>query len=160
MRLNGVTVTAYYHPIAGLSDSEVFSDEVYCCAALVSRFYKEVFDTEVTGLYPGKTPLSDNELVLTDSPSAGDIYSTSNHWAIVKEVRGDEVVLFEQNWCWTDSGVTYAERGRAVDKDSGCYYTLKNKSVLKAIRCRQLAESRTASLSLKKLLRSFLGRCM
>lgn len=133
MTLNGVTVNAIYHPIYGLSDYEVFSDETYSCAALVSKFYKAVYGVETSYLYPGSPPQANNAtFVKTSSPKVGDIYGSYNHWAIVKAVSRTTVTLFEQNWCWIgdDGKTTFAQYARKVDtktlRSDECFYTRKN----------------------------------
>lgn len=138
MTYNGKTIYAIYHPIDKLSSAEVFSDEVYSCAALVKKFYKSVFSINMDWLMPGNDPTALNaEFVKTSSPKVGDIYMSNNHWAIVKKVSGSKVTLFEQNWCWLggEKGkTTYAQYGRcvdtkALDKSIGeTFYTVKKGS--------------------------------
>ena len=122
MTYNGKTVSALYHPIDKLTSEEVFSDEIYSCAALIKKFYKTVFSIDMDWLMPGNDPTALNaEFVKTPVPKAGDIYMCNNHWAIVKKVSGSTVTLFEQNWCWLggEKGTTtYAQYGRTVDTKS------------------------------------------
>ena len=122
MTYSGKTVSALYHPIDKLTSEEVFSDDTYSCAALVKKFYKTVFSIDMDWLMPGNDPTALNaEFVKTSAPKAGDIYMCNNHWAIVKNVSGTTVTLFEQNWCWLggEKGkTTYAQYGRTVDTKS------------------------------------------
>ncbi len=116
MTFNGVTVKAIYIPRNDSNASEMWDDPVYCCAALVSKFYKAVYGCTVYNLWPGSTPLSDvGYFTKVKTPQVGDIYGNSSHWAIVKQINGTEVVLFEQNWTWYDSNGCYAKYNRTVD---------------------------------------------
>ncbi len=119
MTFNGKTFKALYHPIYNISSAQVFSDETYCCAALVSKFYKTAFGIDTTYMMPGEFPQASNaQFVETDNPKVGDIYGSYNHWAIVKNVSGTTITLFEQNWCWLggdDGKTTYAQYARKVD---------------------------------------------
>ncbi len=116
MTFNGVTVQAIYIPRNDSNVSEMWDDPVYCCAALVTKFYKAVYGCTVYNLWPGNTPLSDvGYFTEVNTPQVGDIYGNSSHWAIVKQINGTEVVLFEQNWTWYDSNGCYAKYNRTVD---------------------------------------------
>ncbi len=116
MTFNGVTVKAIYIPRNDSNASEMWDDPVYCCAALVSKFYKAVYGCTVYNLWPGSTPLSDaGYFTKVRTPQVGDIYGNSSHWAIVKQINGTEVILFEQNWTWYDSNGCYAKYNRTVD---------------------------------------------
>lgn len=116
MTFNGVTVQAIYIPRNDSNASEMWDDPVYCCAALVSKFYKAVYGCTVYNLWPGNTPLSDvGYFTKVSTPQVGDIYGNSSHWAIVKEINGNEVVLFEQNWTWYDNNGCYAKYNRTVN---------------------------------------------
>lgn len=89
---NGTTVNAIYKPKKGVSNYN--SDSTYCCAAFVSRFYKQVYGITVNNLYPGNTPnvaSGTGRFVKTSSPKVGDIYGNSGHWAIVKAVSGNNL---------------------------------------------------------------------
>lgn len=132
MKFRGQSYEAVYHPIYNIPSDQVFCDSTYCCAALVSKFYKSAFGVDMSYLMPGEFPEADNaEFIETNTPEIGDIYGSYNHWAIVKEVEGDTVTLFEQNWCWVgdDKGTTYAQYSRKVDvrhlNSSESFYTLK-----------------------------------
>lgn len=116
MTFNGVTVQAIYIPRNDNNASEMWDDPVYCCAALVTKFYKAVYGCTVYNLWPGSTPLCDaGYFTKVKTPQVGDIYGNSSHWAIVKQINGSEVVLFEQNWTWYDNNGCYAKYNRTVD---------------------------------------------
>lgn len=160
MTIDGKTICAYYHPISALTSEEVFSDETYSCAALVSRFYKEVYGIDMQYLYPSSAPTAHNAVFYeTKIVHVGDIYMSNNHWAIVKEVSGSTVTLFEQNWCWSEDGKTFAKCGRTVDLDNldesigETFYTTRTplKSVLKTIAAmlRDMLNRPTRSFSLE-----------
>lgn len=116
MTFKGVTVNAIYTPRDDSNASEMWDDPVYCCAALIKKFYQAVYGNTVYNLWPGSTPLSDvGTFSKVKTPVVGDIYGNSSHWAIVKQVNGNEVVLFEQNWTWYDKNGCYAKYNRTVD---------------------------------------------
>lgn len=116
MTYEGVTVNAIYTPRNDSNAHEMWDDPVYCCAALVTKFYKAVYGNTVYNLWPGSTPLSDvGTFSKVKTPVVGDIYGNSSHWAIVKQVNGNEVVLFEQNWTWYDDYGCYAKYNRTVN---------------------------------------------
>ena len=116
MTFNGVTVQAIYIPRNDSNASEMWDDPVYCCAALVTKFYKAVYGCTVYNLWPGSTPLCDyGYFTKVKTPQVGDIYGNSSHWAIVKQINGSEVVLFEQNWTWYDNNGCYAKYNRTVN---------------------------------------------
>lgn len=116
MTFNGVTVQAIYIPRNDSNASEMWDDPVYCCAALVTKFYKAVYGCTVYNLWPGSTPLCDDGyFTKVKTPQVGDIYGNSSHWAIVKQINGSEVVLFEQNWTWYDNNGCYAKYNRTVN---------------------------------------------
>lgn len=116
MTYEGVTVNAIYTPRNDSNASEMWDDPVYCCAALIKKFYQAVYGNTVYNLWPGSTPLSDaGTFTKVKIPVVGDIYGNSSHWAIVKQVNGNEVVLFEQNWTWYDKNGCYAKYNRTVD---------------------------------------------
>lgn len=116
MTYEGVTVNAIYIPRNDSNASEMWDDPVYCCAALVTKFYRAVYGNTVYNLWPGSTPLSDvGTFSKVKTPAVGDIYGNSSHWAIVKQINGNEVVLFEQNWTWYDDYGCYAKYNRTVN---------------------------------------------
>ena len=92
--VNGTNVQAIYAPRGSFADD----DTTYSCAAFVKRFYRMIFGINVYNLFPGNTPAG-GEFNRTNSPVVGDIAASSGHWAVVKEVDGNQVTLIEQN-CW------------------------------------------------------------
>ena len=101
MTYNGVTVDSYYTNWFDGYDS----DSYYCCAALVSRFYRDTMGLTVNNLYPGyhhQPNVNTGSFQLTNTPQVGDIAASRNHWAIIKEAGSGYAVLFEQN-CWNTS---------------------------------------------------------
>lgn len=116
MIYEGVKVNAVYTPRNDSNASEMWDDPVYCCAALIKKFYQAVYGNTVYNLWPGNTPLTDvGSFYKVKTPVVGDIYGNSSHWAIVKQVNGNEVVLFEQNWTWYDDYGCYAKYNRTVN---------------------------------------------
>lgn len=119
MTFDGHTIKAIYHPLNDDNYGDSWGDPVYCCAALVAKFYNTVYNTTVYNLYPGNLPLASKGSFKEISPSqvqVGDIYGNSTHWAIVKKISGNTITLFEQNWTWYDSNGTYAMYNRSVNK--------------------------------------------
>ncbi len=136
MTFNGVTVQAIYIPRNDSNVAGMWDDPTYCCAALVTKFYKAVYGCTVYNLWPGDTPLCDDGyFTKIKTPQVGDIYGNSSHWAIVKEINGNEVVLFEQNWTWYDSNGCYAKYNRTVKLnklDSDVSFFRYSKAYIKA----------------------------
>lgn len=92
----GVTVDAVYAPRNQVANYD--SNETFCCAAFVKRFYSSVYGVNVYNLYPGNTPSASNGYFYNvTTPQVGDIAANSGHWAIVKAVSGNTVTLVEQN---------------------------------------------------------------
>ncbi|WP_411335696.1 hypothetical protein [Ruminococcus gauvreauii] len=100
--VNGVTVEALYKPYGRGYDS----DQTYCCAALVHRFYSQVYGRSVSNLNnTASVPCIDQgSFSETAAPKVGDVLrdNYSVHWAIVKEVNGNTVTLIQQN-AWNGS---------------------------------------------------------
>ena len=116
MTFNGVTVQAIYIPRNDSNVAGMWDDPTYCCAALITKFYRAVYGCTVYNLWPGKKPrCDDGYFTKVKTPQVGDIYGNSSHWAIVKEINGNEVVLFEQNWTWYDSNGCYAKYNRTIN---------------------------------------------
>lgn len=116
MTYEGVKVNAIYKPRNDSNASEMWDDPVYCCAALIKKFYQAVYGCTVYNLWPGDTPLCDyGTFTKIKTPEVGDVYGNSTHWAIVKQINGSEIVLFEQNWTWYDDNGCYAKYNRTVD---------------------------------------------
>lgn len=82
------------------------TDSTYNCAALVRKYYQKVYGVSVHNLCPNRRPMVNGRtLNKIANPNIGDIVGMKNsknpvngHWAIVKAVEGNQVVLFEQNW--------------------------------------------------------------
>lgn len=117
--VNGVTVEALYNPSGNVSDR----DTTYCCAALVKRFYNQVYGQNVWGLENVKSipQIDRGEFSETRNPKVGDILrdNESVHWAIVKEVNGSTVTLIQQN-AWF-SKYTKAWVGATADMSDSRY---------------------------------------
>lgn len=110
MTHNGVLVESRYTTKFSGYDS----DPEYCCAALVKRFYRDVYGLTVYGLNASdsrpKPNVDRGTFVLTNTPSVGDIAANAGHWAIVKSViSSEEVMLFEQNY-WSDNSTALTHR--------------------------------------------------
>lgn len=117
--VNGVTVEALYRPY----DASVNRDATYSCAALVKRFYSQVYGREVCGLeYTTSVPVIDSgSFQETVTPKEGDILrdNQSVHWAVVKSVSGNTVTVIQQN-AWDDS-YTKAWVGATVENGDPRY---------------------------------------
>jgi hypothetical protein len=117
--VDGKTVTALYAPRSSIAKYD--SDTTYCCAAFVKRFYSTIFGVSVRNLSPGDTPIvSSGSFEKTTTPKVGDIAASSDHWAIVKAVSGNDVTLIEQN-CW-NTAYTSAMVGRVLSSESSYWY--------------------------------------
>ena len=100
----------------------------YNCAALVKRYYEEMYGVKPTNLVPYSTPKSSSKSFTKVSvPQVGDIVgmknssgTTNGHWGIVKAVEGNNIVLFEQNWRCGN----YAYKNRRVSINSVNLYRL------------------------------------
>lgn len=113
-------VNALYRP--GGSDG---SDSIYSCAALIKRYYSKVHGKTPYNLLYNCTPIMEGGIFKkVTSPAVGDIVGypnasrKCNHWAIVQKVSGSKVVLFEQNWKWTEGRTTYAVSDHEVGINS------------------------------------------
>lgn len=117
--VNGVTVEALYRPY----DSSCDTDTTYSCAALVKRFYEQVYGKNVYGLERiDSVPLMDGgQFVQTTEPKVGDILRDNHsvHWAIVKEISGNTITLIQQN-AW-NRAYTNAWVGATVEKGDSRY---------------------------------------
>ena len=125
--LNGVDT--WYRP--GRNDG---SNETYCCAAYVKRYYEEVYGVKIRGLIGQVIPnvvSGGDYLIVVDDPQTGDIIRErtdhgTTHWAIVKEVKDDgTVIAIEQNWKYRSGGQTIARVDREME-DSRCTYLRLN----------------------------------
>ena len=113
--VNGITVEAYYTPKSEVANYD--TDTTYCCAALVKRFYQQVYGVTVTGLYsPSSVPVvSEGSFITTTDPQVGDIvrFNNTTHWALVKSIAANgDLTLIEQN-VWVNNG-TDAIKGRVI----------------------------------------------
>ncbi|MBE6819123.1 MAG: CHAP domain-containing protein [Ruminococcaceae bacterium] len=111
---DGVRVEAKYSPGGGYGSSE------YSCAALVMKFYKQVYGFDVWNLSsPGSIPTCSNgaSFSLTDTPRVGDIvrFQDRTHWALVKSVKGSTVTIIEQNWGYHSGSGYVAAVNRTVE---------------------------------------------
>lgn len=113
LTFNSVKVNAVYSTSGGYGVNE------YSCAALVMRFYKQVYGFDVFNLYSSSsvpTCSNGNKFIMTSTPRVGDIvrFSDRTHWALVKSVDGKKVTIMEQNWGVYTSGGYSAPVGRSV----------------------------------------------
>ncbi|MBQ8718780.1 MAG: hypothetical protein IJY66_05895, partial [Clostridia bacterium] len=124
MTFNGIRVEAVYAPYYTVSDYD--GDSTYSCAALVKRFYKQVYGINVYNLLKvNSTPHISNgsgEFYAVDTPRPGDIIrnNASVHWAIVKDVHGTSVDVFQQN-AWYDRAKTQAWVGAVFSTTDKTY---------------------------------------
>ena len=122
MTFNGKTIQSVYAPRKSISNYN--EDTIYCCAALVKRFYSTVYGITVHNLYPGNKPLVLNNrgyFTKVSNPQIGDIIAFPDHWGIVKNINGNNVTVFEQN-AWKDTNYTQAAVGRVISKGNANYY--------------------------------------
>lgn len=99
------------------------SDTTYSCAAFVKKYYLNVFGFDVSGLGTGLTPINVKQwkkfTKITDGTvQAGDIIgiNSGGHWAIAKGLDGNNIVLIEQNWWYSDTQKTVT-KNRRVNKN-------------------------------------------
>ena len=114
IEFDNIKVDAKYALGGGYGNSE------YSCAALVMKFYKEVYGFDVWNLSSsGAIPTCSNgeSFSLTDTPRVGDIvrFQDRTHWALVKSVTGNTVTLIEQNWGYYSAGGYVAAVNRTVE---------------------------------------------
>ena len=112
--VNGVTVNAVYNYPKKMSDPNYLSDPYYSCAALVTRFYSQVYGISVGNLNTTSSvpqiQSGGGSFSAVSSPQVGDIVrvNTSVHWAIVKSVdsNGNVAVIQQNSWYnWVENGV-------------------------------------------------------
>lgn len=114
------------------------------CYQLVERFYREAYGLDIyaAGGFPGGDDsksgaimlTSGYEMVKTETASVGDvIFVSANmrgsevpHWAIVKEIGGGYITMFEQNVVW--EGKAAVNRKIKYPSDSYYIYTPVNTS--------------------------------
>ena len=113
---NNILTQAIYTPKENVTNYN--TDTTYCCAALVKRFYSNVFNVTVYGLLStSSTPIvTKGSFYEVQSPKAGDIVRFNNytHWAIIKKIDSSgNITLLEQNvWSGTQALV-----GRVIGAD-------------------------------------------
>lgn len=118
-------VAALYR--SGVSSSTDGSNATYSCAAFVKKYYSKIYGLELNNMYPGSVPNVVNGsdyFVAVKKPKIGDIVSLPGHWAIVKAVSGDQVVLIEQNYKWSQNGGYACRVNRRISKSAAVYYRL------------------------------------
>lgn len=118
----GITVDAIYTPYKNLG-SAYDSDTTYCCAAFVKKFYSSVYGVTPYNLSStSSTPrVSGGSFSVTSSPQKGDVvrFNNETHWAIVKEVNGDNITIIQQNAWWSKK--TQAQVGVVISASSSDY---------------------------------------
>lgn len=121
--LNGVS--ALYR--SGVSSSTDGTNATYSCAAFIKKYYSKIYGLELNNMYPGAVPNvvnSDDYFVSVKKPKVGDIVSLPGHWALVKAVEGNQVILIEQNYKWSQGGSYFCRINRRIAKSSATYYRL------------------------------------
>lgn len=121
--LNGVS--AIYR--SGVSSSTDGTNATYSCAAFIKKYYSKIYGLELNNMYPGAVPNvvnSDDYFVSVKKPKVGDIVSLPGHWALVKAVEGNQVILIEQNYKWSQGGSYFCRINRRIAKSSATYYRL------------------------------------
>ena len=98
------------------------------CAGLVKRYYQTIFDVTVYNLTTRNTPKTDTQgctfqpVSISNAKSGDIVYMENNkgqgHWALAKEIHGNTVTVFEQNWKWSNGGTTYCTVNRVVSPKS------------------------------------------
>lgn len=119
---NGQVVKSIYAPYRSIANYD--SNATYCCAAFIKKFYSAVFGVHLYNLWADRShdPMGAS-LSKTSSPVRGDIVKFSGHWAIVKEVNGNNITLIEQN-SWTDYSYTKARVNRVINKNSALAFII------------------------------------
>lgn len=121
--LNGVS--AIYR--SGVSSSTDGTNATYSCAAFIKKYYSKIYGLELNNMYPGAVPNvvnSNDYFVSVKKPKVGDIVSLPGHWALVKAVEGNQVILIEQNYKWSQGGSYFCRINRRIAKSSATYYRL------------------------------------
>lgn len=115
----GVTVNAIYAPQSTVSNYS--SDPTYCCAAFVSKFFREVYGVKVYNLVKngGGPKVDKGSFSVTTDPQVGDVIhrktATSTHWAIIKAVDSKTVTVIEQN-AWYSREDDKARVGKTYER--------------------------------------------
>lgn len=119
-------VNAVYRP--GSWDG---TDMTYGCHAYVIRYYQAIYGRTVYNLFHNQTPLTDGDVFVTvATPQPGDICAqvkaSSNHWSIVKSVKGSTVTVIDQNNKWTVGDTTYAYKNYTYNTSEVTFYRLSS----------------------------------
>lgn len=108
------------------------SDTTYSCAAFVKRYYTKIRGFDVDKLNIGLTPrnvstgkyftrITDGTVQVGDIIGVKSSRGENGHWAIAKGKDGDQVVLIEQNWWYSDTQKTVTKNRRLKIKDVNVY---------------------------------------
>lgn len=99
----------------------------YCCAAYVTKYYKQLYGLTVSNLNQGRTPQTNKSgytfsEVNISSAKKGDICYHKNtrgggHWMIVKSASNNKITVIEQNWKWKSGSKTIAAKNRTFGKN-------------------------------------------
>lgn len=99
----------------------------YCCAAYVTKYFKQLYGIQVSNMYQGRTPKTNKSgytfsEVNISSAKKGDICYHQNsggggHWMIVKSASNSKVTVIEQNWKWKSGSKTMAAKNRTFGKN-------------------------------------------
>ena len=94
------------------------------CAGLVKRYYQAIFGVNVYNLTTKNIPQTDTKgytfqpVSVTNAKPSDIIYMENSkgqgHWAIAKEIHGNTITVFEQNWKWANGSTTYCTVNRVV----------------------------------------------
>lgn len=102
-------------------------DMKWNCASLVKKYYAKNYGVTPYNLLPNKTPIvNGKQMKKVSNPQIGDVVGirgggkVNGHWAIVKEIEGNNVILFEQNW----RNGNKAPVNRRVNRDQVNFYRL------------------------------------
>ncbi len=125
--VNNVTVNAVYVTYSTRQSMDVGTNVTYSCAAFVKRFYQNVYGVDVYNLSgTNYTPLSSSggSFTAVSSPQVGDIMrdNENTHWAIVKSVQSDGVVIIQQNCHWEKDGVSHGNKNGKVGTRNVTYF--------------------------------------
>lgn len=107
------------------------TDMTYGCHAYVIRYYQAIYGRTVYNLFHNQTPLTYGDVFVTvTSPQPGDICAqvkaSSNHWSIVKSVKGSTVTVIDQNNKWTVGDVTYAYKNYTYNTSEVTFFRLSS----------------------------------
>lgn len=119
-------VSSFYRP--GSWDG---TDMTYGCHAYVIRYYQAIYGRTVYNLFHNQVPLTYGDVfIAVANPQPGDICAqvktSSNHWSIVKSVRGSTVTVIDQNNKWTVGNTTYAYKNYTYNTSEVTFYRLSS----------------------------------